>query len=81
MTKEELKQEIIQLFTQETTTEVQSANKLREDMAEKMANSIDKYVQAQIGKRLELIKTAITCPAPSGVPVQAADYDSLIRKS
>ena len=81
MTKEDLKQAIIQTFTQEATADVQSANTLREEMAETLANVIDKYVQAQIGERLSLIKTAITCPSPSGVPVQAADYESLIRKT
>lgn len=80
MTKEELKQGIINALSVEATDNPETAEQLKNQMAENLSTLIDSFVQSQLGERLSLIPEAIQCPAPDGIPVQALKYNELIRK-
>jgi hypothetical protein len=80
MTKIELQNKIEQILTNTPVSSAQEANTMRRQIATELANAIDKFVQAEIGNRLALITTSITCPAPAGVPTPAATFSEFIKR-
>jgi len=79
MNKIELQSKIADILTIRPVSSQQDADSIRQQMAAELASAIDKYVQAQIGERLALITTAITCPSPAGVPVPAPGFPQFSR--
>lgn len=81
MNKAELQSEIMSILSMQPTDSQQNADQIKRQIAENLASTIDRYVQAQIGQRLALITTSITCPAPAGVPTPTATYSQFIKVS
>lgn len=79
MNKIELQAKIAEILTNSPADSQQAANSMRQQIASELASAIDKYVQAQIGERLALITTSITCPTPAGVPTPSATFPQFIR--
>jgi len=79
MNKIELKQKLLRILSQEPTDSQQTAEQIKQQMAENLASTIDEYVQAQIGLRLLTITTSITCPAPAGVPIPGPTFTQFTK--
>jgi len=74
-----LQEQIAQALNIRATDNPAQGEALRGQLALNIATAIDAYVQEQIGQRLQLLPTAIVCPAPAGAPVPSAGFPALTR--
>ncbi|NBP14325.1 hypothetical protein EBU95_07980 [bacterium] len=79
MSLQTLQDQIANALNIQATDNPTQGEALRRQLASSLATAIDAYVQDQIGQRLQLLPTAIVCPAPAGVPVPSAGFPALTR--